>query len=208
MQPRSSPKPGRYSRFVRAMRVALPATALATLALVVFWPQLGGLDSDFVFPDVRDVALERDGRVRLDRPSYVGRSNDGDAFRVGAEAARVDPRAPQRVELEHMQADLPGAGSSRGFEVRSLQALFDRDADTLDLDGDIRVRTTDGYELRTQAAVVDVAKGTVHTSTPVDGDGPRGSIVADRMAIEEGGELVRFEGRVRVRLLTGGSTAP
>ncbi|MFW5833103.1 MAG: LPS export ABC transporter periplasmic protein LptC [Pseudomonadota bacterium] len=203
MPPRSPDRPSRYSRFVRTMRIALPLTAAATIAVVALWPQLRGIDASFILPDVREVELEVDGRVRLDNPEYVGRGSAGDAYRVEAGAARVDPLAPGRVELEHMRVDLPGGGQGRDLEVHSLGALYDRDAATLDLDGNIRVRTSDGYELRTEAARVEVARGTVVTSTPVDGEGPRGSIVADRMHIEERGEIVRFEGRVRARLLTG-----
>jgi lipopolysaccharide export system protein LptC len=203
MRPRPTHRPSRYSRFVRTMRIALPVTAISVVAVVALWPHLGGIDGSFILPDVRDVELEVDGRVRLDNPEYVGQGRAGEAYRVEAGAARVDPLAPGRVELEHMRVDLPGSARGRDLEVRSVGALYDRDAATLDLDGDIRVRTSDGYELRTEAAHVDVANGTVVTSTPVDGEGPRGSIVADRMEIEARGEVVRFEGRVRARLLTG-----
>jgi lipopolysaccharide export system protein LptC len=185
------------------MRIALPVAAAGVVATIAFWPQLGGVDGSFILPDVRDVELEVDGRVRLDNPEYVGRGAAGEAFRVEAGAARVDPLAPERVELEHMRADLPGSARGRDLKVESVGALYDRDAGTLDLDGDIRVRTSDGYELRTEAARVDMANGTVVTSTPVDGEGPRGSIVADRMEIEARGDVVRFEGAVRARLLTG-----
>lgn len=202
-------RPSRYSRFVKVMRIALPVTAVGVVAVLFLWPQLRGLDTGFILPDVREVQLEGDGRVRLDSPRYVGRSDEGDAYRVEAGSARVDPISPRRIELERMHADLPGSDGGRDFAVHASQALYDRDAETLDLDGDVRVRTNDGYELRTQAAKVDVARGAVATSTPVDGEGPRGSIVADRMDIENRGAVIRFEGKVRAVLVTGnGGSAP
>ncbi len=203
--PDTARRPSRYSRFVKIMRVALPVTAVAMLAVLALWPQLRGLDSGFILPGISDVELEGDGRVRLASPQYVGRGSGGEAYRVQAGSARVDPVSPRQVELEAMQASLPGRDGGRDFAVEAVQARYDRDAETLDLDGDVRVRTSDGYELRTQAARLDVARGHVATSTPVDGEGPRGSIVADRMDIEERGALVRFEGKVRVKLLTGGA---
>lgn len=192
----------RYSRFVRVMRFVLPLTAMGLIGVVVLWPQLRGLETGFIMPDIRDVELEEDGRVRLDRPEYVGRGSDGAPYRVVAGTARVDPASPRRIELEAMRADFPRPGA-RNVAVEAETALYDRDAGTLDLDGGIRVTTSDGYELRTRAATVDVGRGDVRSKGAVDGDGPRGAIVADRLAIQNGGDVLRFEGNVRATLNMG-----
>ncbi|MEO1089999.1 MAG: LPS export ABC transporter periplasmic protein LptC [Pseudomonadota bacterium] len=188
---------GLYSGFVRFMRIMLPVAALGILAVIVLWPRLQGLDTGLIVPQVGDLDLEADGRVRLDQPRYVGRGDDGDAFSVEAEAGRVDPRAPNRIELERMRADLPGS-DERQVELRAAEALYDRDQDTLDLGGEVRLVTSDGYELRTTSAHVDVANGTVATTAPVDGDGPTGTIVADRMDAADGGAVITFRGNVHV----------
>lgn len=197
--PRPRRQPSRYSRFVRVMRFALPLTAMGVVALIVLWPQLRGLETGFILPDVREVDLEADGRVRLDHPEYVGRGSDGNPYRVGAGAARVDPTSPRRIELEDMRADFPRP-NARDVAVEARQALYDRDAGTLDLGGGVLVTTSDGYVLRTDAASVHIESGAVQSRGAVDGAGPRGAIVADRMAIQDGGEVVRFEGNVRATI--------
>lgn len=191
--------PGRYSRFVRAMRVALPVAALALLALLLTWPRLHGPDSDVITPTADSVDLERDGRVRLDQPRYVGAGSGSRGFSVEAAAARVDPTSPRRIELERMRAELPAA-DARDIAVEAGRAVFDRDSGILDLDGGIDVVTDDGYRLHTEAAKVAVDAGLLRTLAPVAGSGPRGELVADRLEVSERGDVLRFSGNVRARL--------
>lgn len=193
------PAPGRYSRFVRAMRVALPVGALALLTLLLAWPRLHGPESDVITPTADSVDLERDGRVRLDQPRYVGAGSGSRGFSVEAEAARVDPTSPRRIELERMRAELP-ADDDRDIAVEAGRAVFDRDSGILDLEGGIDVVTDDGYHLRTEAAKVAVDAGLLRTLAPVAGSGPRGELVADRLEVSERGDVLRFSGNVRARL--------
>jgi len=190
----------RYSRFVRAMRLVLPAGALGLLALLVAWPRLHGPERDVVTPSVESVNLERDGRVRLDNPRYVGEAaDDAASFVVEAATARVDPASRRRVDLDRMRAELPTEGG-RAVTVEAAHAVFDRDEATLDLDGGIEVTTDDGYRLRTRAAEVAIDDKRLWTRTPVAGDGPRGELAADRLEVEEGGAVLRFTGNVRLVL--------
>jgi lipopolysaccharide export system protein LptC len=190
---------GRYSRFVRTMRVALPLGALALFVLLLAWPRLHGPESDVIRPVADAVDLERDGRVRLDHPRYVGEGSGSRGFRVEAEAARVDPVSPRRIELEHMRAELP-ARDDRDVAVEAGRAIYDREDGILDLEGGIDVVTEDGYRLRTEAAKIAIGAGLLRTLSPVTGSGPRGELVADRLEVSESGNVLRFSGNVRARL--------
>jgi lipopolysaccharide export system protein LptC len=191
--------PGRYSRFVRAMRIALPLGAFALLAVLLAWPRLHGPEGDVATPTADGVDLERDGRVRLDHPRYVGEGGAARGFTVEAEAARVDPTAPRRIELERMRAELPARGG-RDVAVEAGHAVYDRDRAVLDLDGGIEVVTDDGYHLWTEAAEIAIEAGRLRTRAPVEGEGPAGDLAADRLEVTERGDVLRFTGDVRVRL--------
>jgi len=191
--------PGRYSRFVRAMRIALPLGAFALLAVLLAWPRLHGPEGDVVTPTADGVDLERDGRVRLDHPRYVGEGADTPGFTVEAEAARVDPTAPRRIELERMHAELP-ARDGRDIAIEAGHAVYDRERAVLDLDGGIEVVTDDGYRLQTEAAEIEIEAGRLRTRAPVEGDGPAGELEADRLEVTDRGDVLRFTGNVRLRL--------
>lgn len=193
------PNTKRYSRFVRVMRLALPVGAVAILGLLVIWPRLHGLDDAMIVPSTESVELERDGRVRLDSPRYVGEAGGAGAYSVEAEAARVDPASPRKIELERMRADIPTA-TDGDIAVEAGRAVYDRDRAMLDLAGGIEVMTDAGFKLTTQAAEVALEAGKLRSLTPVKGEGPDGELEADRLAVEDEGAILRFTGNVRVRL--------
>lgn len=188
-----------YSLFVRVMRVLLPASALALVALIALWPKLQGLEDSFVEVGIDSLNLEEDGRVRLDNPRYVGEATDGEPYAVEALSARVDPVTPRVIELEQMRAELPST-DSRDVALTANAAIYDRDEATIQLDDGIELTTADGYRFVTRTATVALEAGTVESATPVAGDGPAGAIWADRLEVEGGGDVIRFVGNVRVTL--------
>jgi lipopolysaccharide export system protein LptC len=78
--------------------------------------------------------------------------------------------------------------------------MYNRTADKLDLDGDIALTTSDGYRFETQSARIDLQSGRVVGEQSIQGSGPTGTLSADRFEIRDSGEVLRFEGRVKVTL--------
>jgi lipopolysaccharide export system protein LptC len=103
-----------------------------------------------------------------------------------------------------MRATLPTAEEG-SVSVAAGHAVYDRDDAILDLDGGIEVVTDDGYELHTEAARVALEAGRLHTRTAVAATGPRGTLLADRLEVEERGAVLRFSGNVRLTLPAAGS---
>ena len=60
--------------------------------------------------------------------------------------------------------------------------------------------TSDGYRFETETARVSLKHGWVRGKTPIAGAGPAGTLSADRFEIRDGGDVLHFEGRVRVTL--------
>jgi lipopolysaccharide export system protein LptC len=78
----------------------------------------------------------------------------------------------------------------------SLTGYIDNKAQTLDLQKDIFLQTTTGYEARLNQAHIDMAKNTVDSDQHVDVKLTDGTLSADRLRIINGGEVIRFEGNV------------
>ena len=95
--------------------------------------------------------------------------------------------------------------SGRIFTAR--EGVYRRSAERLQLSGEIELTSSDGYRFETERARIDLAKGTVIGSRPVRGTGPAGDLEASRFEIREGGDVLRFGGRVKVTLQPGGRTA-
>jgi lipopolysaccharide export system protein LptC len=66
------------------------------------------------------------------------------------------------------------------------------------LSGGIELTTSDGYRFETQSASLNLDRGHVLGGKPIAGAGPAGTLSAQRFEFESGGEVLRFNGRVRV----------
>jgi lipopolysaccharide export system protein LptC len=180
------------------MRFLLPATALVLAALLVLWPHLMGGSGSLIMPMFVDDAPKALDAMQMERPRYAGQTDAGRPFTVQANAARVDPTAPDHIELDHLAATIDT--SRRELELTAPSGLYHRVQEELNLAGGIDLLTSDGYRFETESALVLLQDGRVVGRQPIAGDGPVGTLEADQFQIERGGDVMRFEGRVRVTL--------
>lgn len=189
----------RYTRVVAWLRVVLPLTALVLIGVVALWPHLSGGYGSIIMPMIADGEVVSTDAMRMHKPRYVGRTASAEPYTVTAETATVDPGDPDRIYLDHLDADIATAGR-RDIRVVALSGLFHRASDQLDMDGGIELRTSDGYRFETESARVDFDRGRVVGREPIAGTGPTGDLEADRFEIREGGTVLHFEGRVKVTI--------
>ena len=190
---------GRYSRRVDRLRFLLPAIALFLLAVVMAWPWLSGGYHGLIVPVLKNAAHGDNEVMRMAKPRYVGQTKASDAYEVTASSAFLDPRDPDRIHLDQLNAVVEQAGDEP-VNLRADQGVYLRERDLLELDGDLELTFGDGYRFTTESARVDLGRGFVAGDEPVAGEGPVGSLAADGFDIEDGGKKLRFEGRVRVTI--------
>ena len=190
------------------MRYLLPTTALMLVGLVLAWPYAMGNDGWLIVPvrigDGAEVPAPSD--TEMARPRYLGRTSDDEPYAVTADGASFDPGEPDVVRLDRLDARMTAA-DARDLALEAREGVYHRSAERLQLSGDIVLTSSDGYRFETERARIDLAKGTVIGSRPVRGTGPAGDLEASRFEIREGGDVLRFEGRVKVTLQPGGRTA-
>ena len=192
-------RPGRYSGFVGLMRYVLPAMAAALLGLVVAWPLVTGGEEGVHIPLTEDPEI--DGRLTMVNASYQGTDAKNRPFAVrGAEAFQPERDSPI-VHLSEIEADIFGDPARSGLlALTANEGTYQRDAEQLDLSGDVTVRSEAGHEFRTSKAHVDLPAGTAKGDEPVSGTGPHGLLDAGNFALRDRGEVMTFGGRVRMTL--------
>jgi lipopolysaccharide export system protein LptC len=183
----------RYTRFVTLMKRALPIAALVLLAAVavyVFQPRQ---------QDRMAMTFERVGEVANDlamvKPRLSGSDAKGNPFVVTADRAVQDRRNSRRARLENVDADMT-LDKERWLNATAANGLFDADARTLVLDGGISVFSDNGYELHTKSAHFDLKKGFVHGEQRVTGQGPLGTMSADKFEVDKATQQIRLRGNV------------
>lgn len=189
----------RHSQLVDLLRFALPAAALILIGVVVLWPRIIGGYGSLIMPMLRSEQVADVDAMRMQKPRYVGQTRNAEPYAVTADSAIMDPARPNRLHLERLAADIARAGQ-RHIHLLALAGIYHRRTERLDLDGGIELTTSDGYQFATQSAQVDLDQGRVVGRTPITGSGPAGTLSADRFEIRDGGDILHFQGRVRVVL--------
>lgn len=179
--------------FIRLLRLCL--VALAGLIVVAVIGQI--LLRSFGRADTVPVTVGED--ARMINPRFTGRDENGTPYVVTADAAiRRRGEEARMTELESPQLDYDMILSGENAEgVLARNGLFDAETRTLDLNADVRFRTRSGYEFVAEHARIHLSDERVVGESPVEGEGPMGTIRADRYEILDGGDRVVFTGNVR-----------
>lgn len=186
----------RHSRMVRALRVAVPAAVILSMAAIV----LVSIFNPFrmllpKLPLEMENLVVSGTKITMESPHMSGYTQDRRPYEVWAKTATQDVTDPDHVELKTLRAKVLMEDQST-VTLDALTGLMDTKQQLLDLHKDIYLQTSAGYEAWLSQAFVDMGKGTVTSDEHVDVKWADGTLSADTMKITGGGEVVRFDGHV------------
>ena len=190
----------RHSRIVRALRIAVPAAVILSMAAII----MVSIFNPFrmLLPklplDMGNLVVSGT-KITMESPHLAGYTPDQRPYEVWAKTATQDLTDPDHVDLKTLRAKVLMEDRST-VTLDALNGLFDTKQQLLDLHKDIFLQTSTGYEARLSQAFVDIGKGTVTSEEHVDVKLLNGTLTADKLRITGGGEVVRFEGNVVMNL--------
>jgi lipopolysaccharide export system protein LptC len=183
---------------VAVLKRALPAAALAVLALIVLWPELSGVD-DRVRLSYRKPDHAITDSARLVAPRYVGRDERGRPYELAAATAE-QASGSQTVTLARPVGDMT-LEDGAWVALQAETGWYQRDRALLDLEGEVTLFHDAGYEIRTARARIDLAAGRAEGDDPVAAQGPPGTLDGAGFRLEERGAVVIFTGPARMVLV-------
>src|ERR1700748_3393224 len=186
----------RHSRMVRFLRIAVPGAVCLSMAAVIgisifnpfrmLMPKLPH--------DIGNLVVSGT-KITMESPHLSGYTPDQRPYELWAKTAVQDVTNPDLVELNKLRTKVLMQDGSTTF-LDALTGLFDNKQQTIDLNKDIFVQTTTGYEARLTQAFVDLVRNTVDSDEHVDVKLTNGTLTSDRLHIINGGEVIVFEGNV------------
>ena len=183
----------RYSRRVALLKRMLPVLGSALLVLVAVWPQLDLLLKS-VGLGLPVIDLREARELRMLNPRYAGTDRYNRPYVVTAAIGRQVPNRDDLMSLEAPKAEmLLRHGAS--VVVTAATAIYQSQAQLLDLFDDVNLIHENGTHFVTQSAHVDVSASTAEGQDPVVGHGPSGDIAAQGFRILDKGDSVIFTGR-------------
>jgi len=188
----------RYSIFVGFMKVLLPALAAALMLLVVAWPQFTIDDGGFRL-SVSKLAPDQADSLTMLNARFDGLDEKDRPYTLTADMATQSDSDEDLVELELPKADITlEDGTWLALTARSGE--YRQESRILDLAGSVSLFHDQGFELRTEAARVDLAKGVAEGAQPVQGQGSAGFIEAEGFRVLDRGARIIFTGKAHMTI--------
>ena len=190
---------GRASRSVRLMKIILPSTALALLALVVAWPQLRENDRAVRAGAAQVQVTDFEGLTMIN-PRFIGVDSDGGgSFEMTAARAFQKSKDAIQISLVEPKADLMTT-NDRWLALSADDGIYDKNAQTVKLDGAVTLFRDDGYVFETTALDVDLQAGVARSDQRVTANGPAGSAFAEGIEVVKRGERIILKGQSKLIL--------
>lgn len=140
---------------------------------------------------------DADAPTSMLRPRYQGADERGRPFTITADVANQPDK--DTVQLTNLNADMV-LEDTAWLALQANHGVLHVEAKQLELAGNINMFYEGGYELRTQSAQVDIQHGTARSLSPVEGQGPAGTISAEALEVQERGKRLVFNGSVKLIL--------
>ena len=185
----------RHSRRVRKLRVAIPAAIvfMPTATILVSW--LDPLKVLVKLPIDSGRIVISGSKITMEAPKLSGYTKDQRWYEMNAKAAAQDVTKPDLVELVEVRAKIQTADKSTIF-LSSKDGLYNRKSSILNLNHNVIVKSTSGFEMHLDEAVIDTAAGEVVSDKPVAAFTEDSTLNSDRLEIHKSGEVVHFIGNV------------
>jgi len=188
----------RYTQFVGVMKRALPAAAFAVVAAVLAFFFVARQPSKLSMTYARMEAIKND--LTMIKPHLTGVDAKGHPFVITAETAVQDIKNPKRAKLRHVEADLT-TDQNGWLNTIATGGVVDMLAGNLALNGGIDIYSDSGYSFHTQAAWVDMKKDLTWGNSTVTGQGPMGTLRADRFHYDGRVHQITFIGNVHMTVV-------
>ena len=186
----------RHTRHVRFLRRAIPVVAVTAVLGLIVVPFLNSLRGKLQNVSIGAVGITG-GKVRMETPKLSGYRKDNRPYQVTAENAYQAIRNPTQIELQTLLARIQMEREG-WVTVNAKTGLFDTQKERLRLVDDVKIRTESGHDMTMRAADVDFKAGTVVSKEPVTVHMDQTTVDANTLDVKNNGEVIAFEGRVRV----------
>ena len=186
----------RHDRVVALAKVVLPMAIGVLGVFMISAPLLMGGDVSFVL-DKNKVEVARE-RLRVQSAIYRGEDEKGQPFALRAGSAVQKSSAEPIVQLNRLAAQI---GLTDGpATLQADHGRYDLDKQQVAIDSPVQFRTSNGYQLETSAATIDLKSRSLHSDGPVQGKVPQGNFSASAMSADLENHTVTLKGHARLRI--------
>lgn len=187
-----------YSSFVNLMKVILPVGILLTIGFAVLWPYIHSLEKEETI--LVDASSPEVKENRMLKPQYVSTDKKGQPFKVDAEWAKKNTTNNVSDLIKPHGTMVMDKGET--VELNAKNGRYDETKKVLNLEGEVTLTSSDGYQIKTEKADVDTETKIIEGNSYIEGEGPAGSIKGkDGFKVENkthGKKIITLKGQSQV----------
>jgi lipopolysaccharide export system protein LptC len=187
----------RHSMRVKFLKWSVPLMVLIGIVGFIAWVLHNQPDPAPVQEALKENSFEQD-ELTMANPKLNGFSK-GRAYEVIAEEAVQQVATPHIINLRQLSARVNDE-KDQWVTITSLSGLFDQEQETLELNGNVDVRSSLGYGMTTEGAQVDMKRGYMITTSPVTIASGDVRLGAEQLEVIDNGDQLRFKDRVKLRI--------
>lgn len=195
---------GSHDRLVGFLARALPMGVGVIAALMIITPLSPRGEVSFLL-DRNKVAMI-DERLSVDNAMYRGRDNQGRPFSLLAGEAVQRSSAEGLVRMQDLVAQLLlTEGPAR---LGAEGGTYDIEAETVAVDGAVRLTASDGYAMTARGVSVDLKARAIRGDAGVEGEVPAGTFSANTMYADLAARTITLEGDAHFTMIPGKLRTP
>lgn len=189
----------RHSRYVRLLRTLVPAVVVAILGGLLLWKFLNPVLLVTNIPDNPADLVVSGSKITMELPRLTGYTRDSRSYELTAAKASQDIARPDIVEMSDIHAKLQMLDKSSA-ELTARSGVYDSKKEVLKLGQQIVMTSSTGYRAWLNDAVINVKTSDLVTERPVEVQLLQGTLNANRLEVKESGNLLIFDGGVKMKL--------
>lgn len=190
---------GSHDRLVGFLARALPMGVGVITALMIITPLSPRGEVSFLLD--RNAVSVIEERLSVDNAMYRGRDDLGRPFSITAGEAVQRSSAEGKVRMRSLMAQL--LLEDGPAQLTADSGTYDIEAEVVSVDGELRMRTADGYAMTARGVSFDLERRTVRGAGGVEGAVPAGTFSADTMRGDLDARTISLQGNARLRMVPG-----
>lgn len=186
----------RYTYFVLLGKKILSLLAIGIVFFIIWIASNNNANNGgrLVFSNTQK---SEDSESIMKKPRYQGVDVHNRPYTISAESGFQKDK--DTVALETLTADMTGDNNA-WMAVNAGYGILNMTTRHMELSKGVELFYEGGYQFRTDHAQVDINKGNVYGDSYIEGQGGAGTIKANSFSVLERGNIIKFNGSVRMLL--------
>ncbi len=195
---------GSHDKLVGFLARVLPMGVGVLAALMIITPLSPRGEVSFLLDRTKVAVI--DERLSVDNAMYRGRDDLGRPFSLTAGEAVQRSSSEGLVRMQDLMAQiLLDDGPAR---LSAPGGVYDINAEVVEVEGVVRVRTADGYTMTASGVAFDLEARTMSGDDGVSGSVPAGTFEADAMRAQLDARRFTLDGNARLTMVPGELRVP